>query len=126
MQDCNKQSSFLRTAQPTVTVARSNSNSTFSISCNSVGSPPTTIVWTKDENELTVDGSTIEALQSITDRGLSRYRNVLNINNQQPDDLVGAYTCVVTNALGSVGATLVLRGEAASLTILENCSSIKF
>ena len=102
------------TAPLTVTApTRINSDGGFSISCISSGSPATTVMWLKDGEELVVDGSTIVVLQSISSRTLSRYQNELIVNNLQPDDLLGTYTCVVTNALGSAGMenTLVIRGK---------------
>ena len=72
------------------------------LTCESTGSPATTVSWMKDDLPLTTDGSTGYTLtQTVTDRPSSTYSNILTVSETASGDVTGTYTCTVTNDLGS-------------------------
>ncbi len=86
-------------APPTIT------NLTFvpdssTLTCTSTGSPATNVTWLKDGSPLTVDGNGYSMEQVVTERPTSTYDNVLTISGASVS-VVGNYTCIVTNALGT-------------------------
>ena len=89
------------------TVAPTISNLTYNylhrtLTCESTGSPATTVSWMKDGLLLTTDGSTGYTLtQTVTDRPSSTYSNVLIVSETVTGGVAGTYTCTVTNDLGS-------------------------
>ena len=50
--------------------------------------------------EQVIDGSTYQLTQRVTDRRQATYENVLTINLDL-QSIVGRYTCLVNNTLGS-------------------------
>ena len=80
------------------------------LTCTSTGSPATTVTWTMDGDALTVDGTTYSMTQNVTDRSASTYENVLTIGSEVMN-IVGNYTCTVSNALGSDSRTEITSGK---------------
>ena len=66
--------------------------------CTSTGGPPTTVTWRKNGQPLIVDGTIYEQSQRIIDPTTATYQNVLSSNAA---NLVGSFTCIVSNARGS-------------------------
>lgn len=82
---------------PTVSslaVANSN-NSVFTLNCTSMGSPATTVIWTKDSELL----SDYPLFQILRDGVTATYDNLAEINVDL-DGLVGTYSCNVLNSAG--------------------------
>ena len=65
------------------------------LSCTSTGGPPTTVSWMKDGQLLTVDGTTYEQRQIITNTSSSTYVTTLFVHSNQ---VVGNYSCLVSNS----------------------------
>ena len=88
------------------------SSSFLTLGCTSVQSPPTFVTWLKDDIEVVVDGTMIREAKAIQDRAASSYLNMLLIN-MEPDNLLGNYSCNVSNVLGSSGFSdvLTINGE---------------
>ena len=81
------------------------------VTCESTGSPATTVSWMKDGLLLTTDGSTGYTLtQTVTDRPSSTYSNVLTVSETVTGG-VHTYTCNVTNDLGSDVREIVAVGK---------------
>ena len=99
------------------TVAPNISNLTYNhvnrtVTCESTGSPATTVSWMKDGLLLTTDGSTGYTLtQTVTDRPSSTYSNVLTVSETATGGVAGTYTCNVTNDLGSDVGEVVAVGK---------------
>ena len=82
------------------------------LTCESTGSPATTVSWVKDGLLLATDGSTGYTLtQTVTDRPSSTYSNVLTVSETATGDVTGTYTCNVTNDLGSDTREVVAVGK---------------
>lgn len=93
------------TAPPSVTSLNvvesvNTSTSTFTLNCTSIGSPATTVIWTK--NGIILSDTT--TYQILRDGSTATYDTLLNIEADDPDDLVGTYAC---NALNSAGQSNV-------------------
>ena len=82
---------------------------TYTITCSSTGSPPTTVSWIRNKavlKNLESDGKYV-ASQKVIDRQSSTYDNILTIKGSY-GDAVGDYICNISNSLGgdSVGKTI--------------------
>ena len=78
-----------------------------SLTCTSSGSPATTVTWMRDGQPLTIDGGLYQLSQTVTNRSLSTYENVLTINAAMSYIYRHTYTCTVTNVLGSKSKTVL-------------------
>ena len=84
----------------------------FSLTCTSTYSPPTTVVWTKNREVITVDGDVYKTTQTVTDRVSSTYENVLAIDDDYAN-VFGTYSCTVGNSIGkSRPANMTLKGSS--------------
>ena len=81
------------------------------LTCVSTGSPATTVSWVKDGVPLSIDGSTYQLTQTITDRVSSTYSNVLTVSETAPTGIAGTYTCTVSNDLGTDSSDVTAVGE---------------
>ena len=87
-----------------------NSDSVLSLSCETRTAPPTEITWQRNGLNLTVDGSTIQMIQSVTNRPSSYFTSTLYINDD-PDSVVGNYSVIVGNKFGnSTSETISIEG----------------
>ena len=83
-----------------------------SLTCISTGSPATTVTWMRDGQALTIDGSTHQLIQTVTNRRESTYENVLTINDRL--STVGhIFRCTVTNTLGSTTEDVQALGKSS-------------
>ena len=106
-------------APPNITHLRLTYGSIFStLTCISTGSPATNVTWMRDGQPLTIDGSTYQLTQTVANRRLSTYENVLSIDLGIADIIGSIYNCTVMNALGRVSNALV----ACKCTCLCECS----
>ena len=76
------------------------------LTCISTGSPATSVAWMRDGQPLTIDGTTYQLTQTVTNRRMSTYENVLMINIAISDIIEHTYTCTIINALGTVSRIL--------------------
>lgn len=83
--------------------------------CSTTNVPPTRITWTKDELPIDIDRDTVRMKQTVTDYYNSHYDNTLLINNN-PDNVVGKYACIVSNNFGSITSSTV--SIAGIITVL--------
>ena len=65
----------------------------------------------KDGLSLSIDDSTYQLTQTVTDRASSTYSNVLTVSETAPTGVAGAYTCTVSNDLGSGSDNVIAVGE---------------
>ena len=91
---------FSNTVSPTITNLTYDP-SAYTLTCVSTSSPPTIVSWDKDGVPLSIDGSTYQLTQTITDRATSTYSNVLTVSETAPMGVAGNYTCNISNQIGS-------------------------
>ena len=68
----------------------------------------------RDGQPLTLNGSTYQLTQTVANRKLSTYENVLIINRATSDIIGNTYNCTVINALGKVSRALIASKCAVS------------
>lgn len=76
------------------------------LTCRTRTAPPTEITWQRDGLNLTIDGNTVQMIQRVTDRTNSYYDNSISIFDD-PDNVIGNYTCVVGNTIGHATSTVI-------------------
>ena len=81
------------------------------LTCVSTGSPATTVSWMKDDQSLSIDGSTYQLTQTVTNRAASTYSNVLTVSETASTGVAGTYICNVSNDLGSDSDSVIAVGE---------------
>ncbi len=107
---CMSLCNLFSSATPVVTsLQQTASTSQFTLTCTSTTSPATTVVWTKDGTDLTMDGAPYQHSQVVTDRSSSTYKNILT-SAEDPDSGFGNYTCTVSNRFGSSIRSAVIGG----------------
>ena len=90
-------------------VANTN-NSMFTLNCTSTDSPATTVIWTKDGEQL----PDYLMYQLVRDGVTATYDNLVDID-ADVDELVGTYSCGILNSAGlSNTATVTVQGETHS------------
>ena len=74
----------------------------FSLLCYSHNSPPTNVVWEKDNEILSLDSSSsrYKMTQVVVDRATSAYVSTLTMDGVL-ENVVGKYTCTITNSIGT-------------------------
>ena len=77
------------------------------IICTSMGGPATNVQWWKDHKLLSVQS---DQHQRIVNTSNSVYQNVLVLGQRDPDEVVGNYTCGVSNIRGEANGTILLHG----------------
>ena len=70
------------------------------LTCNTTGSPPTVITWTKNGEPLPRNKNGYKMNEILIDGRMATFANILTID-LPPADLVGTYSCSVLNAIGS-------------------------
>ena len=75
------------------------------LTCISTCSPATNVTWMRDGQQLSLN-DTYKQMQTVTERRLSTYSNVLVINAPTSDIIGHTYSCTVINALGTVSEAL--------------------
>ena len=73
--------------------------STLTLTCNSTGGPATTVTWRKNGAVVEVDGTTYHQSQRVVNTRIATYENTLSSSTVA--NLVGTFTCTVTNSRGS-------------------------
>ena len=106
---------YVYTGSPIVTSLTFNS-STNTLTCTSIGGPPTNVTWRRDGVVITPN-ATHQQTQMLTDRATSIYQTVLTINSSvSHSDIVGTYNCTVENVRGGSSDTVIVAGEICTLT----------
>ena len=73
--------------------------STLTLTCNSTGGPATTVTWRKNGAVVEVVGTTYHQSQRVVNTRTAAYENTLSSSTVA--NLVGTFTCTVTNSRGS-------------------------
>ena len=82
--------------------------SQFCLNCQSTGSVATSVLWSKNREQLTMN-SVFSSVQILEDGITSTYNNKLLINSAV-DDILGEYKCIINNTLGLAEDTILLTG----------------
>ena len=92
---------------------------TYTITCTTTGSPPTTASWTRNGIELTTseEKGKYTSSQIVIDRTSSTFDNVLTIKGSYAD-AVGDYKCNLSNTLGVATANKTINGMTIINTLL--------
>ena len=71
------------------------------IECYTTRSPATNVTWMRNGELLTIDGVKYDAMQIVTDRVNSSYRNILVVNDVL--SIVGnlTFSCIISNLNGN-------------------------
>ena len=70
------------------------SSSVLTLTCETRTAPPANITWQRNGVNLTVDGSTIQMTQTVTNRQSSYFTSTLSITDD-PDNVLGTYRVIV-------------------------------
>ncbi len=85
--------------------------SPFTFTCTSTGSPPTTVIWTKDNEEIVIDGTVFRLSRTVVNRTTATFKNVLTVDDEFAD-MIGNYSCSVVNVFGwSESKSVHLKGS---------------
>ncbi len=86
--------------------------SPFTFTCTTTGSPPTTVTWTKDNEEIVIDGTMFRLSRTVVNRTTATFKNVLTVDDEFAD-MIGNYSCSVVNVFGrSEIKTIYLKGSS--------------
>ena len=85
------------------------------LTCTSIGGPATTVQWWKDGQQL---GDEYNQQKRVVNEITSKYQSVLSLGKKIPDDIVGKYTCFVSNVRGADNKTIHLHGELCGMIAL--------
>ena len=76
--------------------------------CTSTDGPPTTVTWKRNDQPLVIDGNRYQQSQRIINTTTATYHNILSSNDRA--NLVGSFTCIVSNARGSANKSISTDG----------------
>ena len=76
------------------------------ITCVSHGSPPTQVMWEKEGVRIYRSDTNHQFSQILVERSSSTYNNTLTINGTI-EDVVGEYSCSLSNTLGSSNELII-------------------
>ena len=88
------------------------------IICTSIGGPATNVQWWKNDKLLPVQSDQQQRIVSTSD---SVYQNVLVLGQRDADEVVGNYTCGVSNIRGEANGTIHLHGLLIHVTVHLHC-----
>ena len=78
------------------------------LTCTSAGGPATTVEWLKDGKIL---GDEYEQLKRIINLTTAEYQSTLSLGQSIPDEVIGNYTCRVSNARDKDSKIIHLHGK---------------
>ena len=84
------------------------------LSCTSRGSPPDTFTWRKDNDPTVLQSTSITAVNYTSTRAV--FRADYSIDSVTTSDS-GAYTCNVTNPIGTANATITVNVTSKCMII---------
>ena len=87
------------------------------LSCVSYNSPPTNVIWERDGKRIYFNDTSYQSSQILMNRTTSAYNNTLTIN-ATIEDVIGEYSCTVSNDLGSSYETTTVKGEQSVISPL--------
>ena len=93
-------------------------DNTHTLSCVSYNSPPTNVVWERDGERIYFNDTSYQSSQMLMNRTTSAYNNTLTIN-ATIEDVIGEYSCTVSNDLGSSYENVTVKGEQSVISPLE-------
>ena len=76
--------------------------------CTSTDGPPTTVSWRRNEETLDFKDTRYQQNQRIINTTAATYQNILSSNSHA--NLVGSFTCIVSNARGSANKSISVDG----------------
>ena len=77
-----------------------------------MGGPATNVTWRIGGSELTVDGSTYQFMQTLTEESTATYSNVLTIVSSDLTSIIGSnFTCEVENTKGRAAMDITIPCE---------------
>ena len=77
-----------------------------------MGGPATSVTWRMGGSELTVDGSTYQFMQTLTEESTATYSNVLTIVSSDLTSIIGSnFTCEVENSRGRAAMNITIPCE---------------
>jgi hypothetical protein len=79
------------------------------LTCTSTGGPATTVEWWKDDQIL---GDDYEQHKWIINQTTAEYQSTLSLNQSRPEEVIGNYTCRVSNARGGDTKAIRLHGKS--------------
>ena len=88
--------------------------------CVSHGSPPTQVMWERDGERIYQNDTNYQLSQILVECTSSTYNNTLTINGTI-EDVVGEYSCTVSNTLGSSNE-LIKTVKGTLLIVLYVCT----
>ena len=106
----------LHAGAPIIDPELSLDHETSTLTCTSSGGPATTVVWTKDGQELKFGGSSFSQVQVVNNTINSTYLNILKAS--MTSDLVGMFSCRVVNDRGTSNTSSKLLGGEFTLCII--------
>ena len=98
------------TVQPSISSVTYDGDS-HTLTCVYTGSPATTVSWEKDGVPLSIDGSSYQLTQTVTDRASSTHSIVLTVSETAPTSVAGSYSCTVSNQIGSDQKSVTVIGR---------------
>ena len=84
--------------------------STLALTCTSTGGPATTVTWTHNNDQITMDETNIQE-QRIVNAAFGEYQNMLVINSEMLEHYVGNFTCNVSNLRGNADSSIIIQGK---------------
>ena len=79
-----------------------NSEGHYTLTCTTSGSPPTSVMWTRNGAPVSENGNMYKTTQVLVNRNETIYENLLVMSGSF-EDAVGEYSCTVENSLGTSG-----------------------
>ena len=117
--------SFITDAPNVTSFQRANSTTNFTLNCTSTNSPATNVTWLRNGNTLQANETKNRFYQTVTSRQNSTYQNTLVVDDVI-ENVIGNYTCNVTNRFGNSNSTLTIRGKLIAYLYLVAIQFIFF
>ena len=92
------------------------------LTCTSIGGPPSTVNWRKDG--VHIDNDLYQLSQRVVHTENATYENILSSENIT--DLVGVFTCEVINVRGSFEERVELNGNLVNRCIINTNTILYF
>ena len=85
-------------------------NNVHTISCVSCDTPPTNVIWERDGKRIYFNDTSYQSSKMLMNRTTSAYNNTLTIN-ATIEDVIGEYSCTVSNDLGTCNCNISVEGK---------------
>ena len=107
------------TANVTFQLVSSYPQLVFSLTCNTTQYPPTTVSWSRDNEQLNVSSDQWTAVQVLTNRKTTDYTSILTLNTSDTAGYAGTYNCTLSNIASSTFSIISLKGMQHSICFCE-------